>query len=762
MKPLFFIMLIGYTVKCDDSSYYVVEIPEEPARSHKPFKVYWNVPTMQCRSKKIPFTKLFEKYGIIQNANDSFRGENIAILYDPGLFPALFKSENGSFKFRNGGVPQEGDLEKHLEAFRDTMEQSIPDPTFNGVGIIDFESWRPVFRQNFGVLTPYKDISYQIERRNHWFWPEKAIQSSARQRFEESARGFMQATLSLARRMRPRALWGYYAFPYCFNMSPNNMLESCAYGVPKENDNISWLWSGSTALYPSVYTAPNSRLASLAALVRGRVHEAARLRPKGVPILPYFWYRHRDGSYLSQDELNTVFSTVYNSDASGFIIWGSSNDVNTVEKCKKLHKFTEELLGPTVSKYTKGSDNFDIGTTILRSSTEQKNNKSTESDENTNNYLEKPNNYTQDILNLVESNRNKRNDSKYSTEQEYIDLQKKTFLEMLFNMLTNERETENEYLLNSENEKNKTNKPITSTDSSNINDIASEFYSVNTENTNIYKYSSTEESSTSEMSTTVQQKSLSTITTYPLNNTNNILKSMENIHNNSNYYFIFNSNIIDDSLNNSTASQVTNVTENYTQTDILNTLYNESSPSYPISSEYSQLENTIKPDNQLYLTSTDILVTNTETTHTINDASEFSLTDDIYYLESTTRFDEYLYENSNEGHGRISTRPDIETTTELPSETLDNLLENNIDENFYNDIMSLAINITEIFSIGFTNIQDGDKMLRIDEVETNVNIDNTTDATEESDLRDELSKDYEGNPAADETTTNSVRLVALN
>lgn len=48
---------------------------------------------------------------------------------------------------------------------------------FPGVGIIDFESWRPIFRQNFGVLTPYKTVSIQIERNLHWWWPKSWVES---------------------------------------------------------------------------------------------------------------------------------------------------------------------------------------------------------------------------------------------------------------------------------------------------------------------------------------------------------------------------------------------------------------------------------------------------------------------------------------------------------------------------------------------------------------------------------------------------------
>ncbi|KAH9636063.1 hypothetical protein HF086_016937 [Spodoptera exigua] len=323
----------------------------------KEFNIYWNAPTMQCKSKGILFDDLYEKYGIIQNTGDTFRGDRISILYDPGDFPALLRnSSSGEIKYRNGGVPQEGDLIEHLDTYQKVVEQN-------------FESWRPVFRQNFGDLTPYKDMSYEIEKQRHWWWKKEWIQEEAKRRFEAAGREFMQATLALSKKMRPRAIWGYYGFPYCFNMASNNMKEACADKVPQENDRsvqiwfllplvasrkrISWLWQESTALYPSVYSSSSLTTRQLAALIRGRVKEAARKVRGGAPILPYFWYRYRDSGFLNKTDLYVALNTFYKSNASGFIIWGSSNDVNTVDKCKQLREYVTNILGPAIAKYTK-------------------------------------------------------------------------------------------------------------------------------------------------------------------------------------------------------------------------------------------------------------------------------------------------------------------------------------------------------------------------------------------------------------------------
>lgn len=133
---------------------------------------------------------------------------------------------------RNGGVPQEGDLTKHIDAFVKHLDELIPDTANNGIAIIDFESWRPVFRQNFGSLQPYKDLSIKLVRDEHWLWPRKRVEAEASRRFEKYARMYMESTIATAKRLRPNAQWGYYGLPFCFNKGS----ERCASGVIEEND----------------------------------------------------------------------------------------------------------------------------------------------------------------------------------------------------------------------------------------------------------------------------------------------------------------------------------------------------------------------------------------------------------------------------------------------------------------------------------------------------------------------------------------------
>ncbi len=122
-------------------------------------------------------------------------------MYDPGLFPAIL-DDNST---RNGGVPQSGDLKIHLEKFELDVDKQIPDKENSGLAIIDFELWRPVYRQNFGKFLPYKDLSIKlIGAANPQFTKEEAMDEAQRV-FTESAKTFMLETIKLGKQLRPNA-----------------------------------------------------------------------------------------------------------------------------------------------------------------------------------------------------------------------------------------------------------------------------------------------------------------------------------------------------------------------------------------------------------------------------------------------------------------------------------------------------------------------------------------------------------------------------
>ncbi|XP_023950443.2 putative uncharacterized protein DDB_G0282133 [Bicyclus anynana] len=347
-------VLVFCSVRCGYvGENYIIDKPDydAPTAEDTPFKVYWNVPTKQCRSRGIPFDNLLKKFTITYNKNDRFEGETITIIYNVGIVPSILKSNGAKFSVLNGGVPQEGNLEEHLAAFRETVVRLIPDPDFKGIGVLDLEQWRPIYRQHWGTQASNIDLSLSIEMRKYWWWPTKWQKLEAEKRFEDAARKFMETTLYTAKQMRPKAAWGYYGFPYCFNMDKNNRNEQCAKYVNAENDRIYWLWAESTALYPSLYSESCLTTSELEKLVSGRLTEANRVKGSDDLVLPYFALTYRDGPFIKESDVVATFNVLQKKNASGIVIWGASNDVNTADKCNHLYEYVETIFGPIAQKY---------------------------------------------------------------------------------------------------------------------------------------------------------------------------------------------------------------------------------------------------------------------------------------------------------------------------------------------------------------------------------------------------------------------------
>lgn len=71
---------------------------------------------------------------------------------------------NGQVINQNGGLPFNGNITEHLIQLQSDIDRSIPNKTFDGVAVLDFEAWRPTFRQNFGEHRIYQKASDMDER----------------------------------------------------------------------------------------------------------------------------------------------------------------------------------------------------------------------------------------------------------------------------------------------------------------------------------------------------------------------------------------------------------------------------------------------------------------------------------------------------------------------------------------------------------------------------------------------------------------------
>ncbi|XP_022240766.1 hyaluronidase 1-like [Limulus polyphemus] len=221
-------------------------LDEHAAEEDIKFKVFWNVPSQQCSRKYgINVTDSLRKFGVLVNTGEEFKGDSITIFYsnDLGLYPRIKEGTHV-----NGGHPQLADLSKHLEKTKNDIERLIPNKDFEGLAVIDWEEWRPVWEFNWSGFRQYQEISRELVKAQHPNWSAEEVNKKAAAEWEEAA----------------------------------NFIR------------LRWLWESSSAICPSLYLR-SSQLDSYNFtqriwLTHGRLAEALRVRNSDVPVYPYINY----------------------------------------------------------------------------------------------------------------------------------------------------------------------------------------------------------------------------------------------------------------------------------------------------------------------------------------------------------------------------------------------------------------------------------------------------------------------------------------
>lgn len=223
-------------------------------------------------------------------------------MYDPGLWPKIDVDEYGKLHYQNGGLPQNGSIDLHLRQLEIDIDRFIPNKTFDGLAVIDFECWRPTFRQNFGDLKIYKDLTLLQINKKHPTWTRDQIETQAKIIFENAAFNFMNRTILRARKLRPKAKIGFYGFPHCFNRYRIlSQLERCPDQVEMENNKLLFMYNN--AIYPSIYITQNQTVdvKVLAKFVQGKMYETNRISKltsdaSSIQKLPFIRYQYTDNS----------------------------------------------------------------------------------------------------------------------------------------------------------------------------------------------------------------------------------------------------------------------------------------------------------------------------------------------------------------------------------------------------------------------------------------------------------------------------------
>nr|XP_039265371.1 LOW QUALITY PROTEIN: hyaluronidase-like [Styela clava] len=328
-----------------------------PFLPNKPFSVTWDVASEKCE-EKYGISLYLDHFGIRHNTKNGWKGNVISIFYenDLGLFPHF----NDSGQPINGGLPQEIPLFAHLDKVKKDVYRVLPDLDFEGLAVIDWRSWLPLWDQichDNMHMHIYRDKSIQKVKAEHPDWQQSKIISQTKSEYESGAKTLMKFTLRLTKKLRPKAKWGFYLYPDCYNYdSDGHKIDlRCTNYTKNQDDKLQWLFNESTALYPSAYLTKWFKH-NLTALyfVAYRVLEAVRVdsnRPEdtSIPIFLYHSVAYPDTKkFLNLFDLRDTIGVASLLGASGVVIWGGYDIANTAEECQNLGNYISSILGPFV------------------------------------------------------------------------------------------------------------------------------------------------------------------------------------------------------------------------------------------------------------------------------------------------------------------------------------------------------------------------------------------------------------------------------
>nr|XP_020449028.1 LOW QUALITY PROTEIN: hyaluronidase-like [Monopterus albus] len=357
VQVLVFGVVVGVKLQSQDSQMKPAQVPLRP---HWPFVVIWNAPTESCHIQfKVDLD--LSAFKIVANLNETLNGPNITIFYHRHLGYYPYYSNSGLPI--NGGLPQNQSIFKHLNKARADIDKLIPHKDFRGLGVIDWENWRPLWVRNWGTKDIYRNKSKEQIRKLHPNWPESRVEKEAKESFEMAGQTFINLTLAMAKGRRPDGLWGFYLFPECYNYEykqhPQQYTGKCPNLEHLRNDHLMWLWKESTALYPSIYldyelkSSPNT-----VKFVHYRVKEAMRIASisRMDYTLPVFVYARPFYAYtfvvLSEGDLVHTIGESAALGVSGVVLWGSSEYAQSQRNCLTLKKYIDGPLGHYVINVT--------------------------------------------------------------------------------------------------------------------------------------------------------------------------------------------------------------------------------------------------------------------------------------------------------------------------------------------------------------------------------------------------------------------------
>jgi Hyaluronidase len=308
----------------------------QPA-SGEPFEIYWNTttnPDHNVNPNKIDWRSKVNLEGLPER-------QDIVIFYEQHV-KGFEKKGPMKYWTKKG-------MKSYLQSVKDAIDVRMPDPTFSGYGIFDYEAWGPAYE-----LTPAK-VKEAWEAEQLQLYPQLKGHPKAaeilQENYEKVVKAVFLQTLQTAKKHRPNAKWGFFDYPQAY--------QGGDYGKPEPNkaraisDRIQWLFDEVDVLCPGIYEwkkrVPEGQATwdyktewspeQHRIFHRTNIREAKRVSG-GKPVMPYIWPRYHPGAYKSKHgykivektEVDEMLKICKEEKIDGVIVWESFDNKKSVDE----------------------------------------------------------------------------------------------------------------------------------------------------------------------------------------------------------------------------------------------------------------------------------------------------------------------------------------------------------------------------------------------------------------------------------------------
>ncbi|KAI6238076.1 Hyaluronidase [Aphelenchoides fujianensis] len=330
--------------------------------ARRPFEIYWNVPSDSCKQLHP------EAYGITTNTGDHFAGDKLVIFYSFGKLPycneklqmGLNTEASECTNAVNGGVPQAANFTAHFAQIKADIDERMPNASFDGLAVVDYEAWRPVWELNHSSRRVYQKLSMELVEKKCPGCSKEEIARRAQEELEEASKTFLLKTLEYAKKLRPNAKWAFWEYPLCDNtVGYANYSLHCTDMYLRANRKLMYLYEASDVLLPKIYFYGSPIEKGRRQFhVHGELHQAfeinkaLRPHPKLVYAYAKFEYaiKWNDSSqpvrelFYSKEDLCTTLKYASELGVDGVVLWSTSARMGA--RCDLLEGYLKNFLGP--------------------------------------------------------------------------------------------------------------------------------------------------------------------------------------------------------------------------------------------------------------------------------------------------------------------------------------------------------------------------------------------------------------------------------